>query len=74
MTSEIYSLFPQTQARIGFTSIIVSHDIPKVFDLADQIVLLNTGEIDVFASPAEIQHSTKPHIRDLVEKTMVNCD
>ena len=74
MTSEIYSLFAQTQARIGFTSIIVSHDIPKVFDLADQVVLLNKGEIDVFASPDEIHHSTKPHIRDFVEKTMVNCD
>jgi len=74
MTSEIYSLFSQTQARIGFTSIIVSHDIPKVFDLADQIVLLNKGEIDVFTSPDEIQHSTKPYIRDFVEKTMINCD
>ena len=74
MTSEIYSLFAQTQARIGFTSIIVSHDIPKVFDLADQVVLLNKGEIDVFASPDEIQHSTKPHIKDFIEKTMVNCD
>lgn len=74
MTSEIYSLFTLTQARIGYTSIIVSHDIPKVFDLADQIVLLNKGEIDVFSSTDEIQHSTKPHIRDFVEKTMVNCD
>ena len=74
MTSEIYTLFSQTQARIGFTSIIVSHDIPKVFELADQIVLLNKGEVDVFTSPDEIQHSTKPHIRDFVEKTMVNCD
>jgi phospholipid/cholesterol/gamma-HCH transport system ATP-binding protein len=74
MTSEIYSLFSRTQARIGFTSIIVSHDIPRVFELADQIILLNNGEIDVFSSPDEIQHSTKPYIRDFVEKTMVNCD
>ncbi len=74
MTSEIYSLFSQTQARIGFTSIIVSHDIPKVFDLADQIVLLNNGEIDVFLSPEDIQYSTKSYIRDFFEKTMVNYD
>jgi phospholipid/cholesterol/gamma-HCH transport system ATP-binding protein len=74
MTSEIYRLFSRTQARIGFTSIIVSHDIPKVFELADQIVLLNKGEIDVFSSPEEIQQSVKPYIVDFVEKTMVNCD
>ncbi len=28
---------------------------------------------ELSASPDEIQHSTKPHIRDFVEKTMVNC-
>jgi len=74
MTSEIYDLFSRTQTRIGYTSIIVSHDIPKVFELADQIVLLNRGEVDVFGSPAEIELSTKPHIREFVEKTMVNCE
>ena len=74
MTNEIYDLFARTQARIGYTSIIVSHDIPKVFDLADQIVLLNKGEIDVFASPEDIQHSTKQNIRDFYEHTMVKCD
>jgi phospholipid/cholesterol/gamma-HCH transport system ATP-binding protein len=74
MTSEIYRLFSRTQARIGFTSIIVSHDIPKVFELADQIILLNKGEIDVFSSPEEIQQSVKPYIMDFVEKTMVNSN
>jgi phospholipid/cholesterol/gamma-HCH transport system ATP-binding protein len=74
MTSDIYDLFSRTQDRIGFTSIIVSHDIPRVFELADQIVLLNNGEIDVFAAPEDIQQSTKPHIQEFVEKTMVNCD
>lgn len=74
MTKEIYELFSRTQARIGYTSIIVSHDIPKVFELADQIVLLNKGEIDVFASPDDIQHSEKQSIRDFYKQSMVNCD
>ena len=74
MTNEIYELFSKTQERIGYTSVIVSHDIPKVFKLADQIVLLNKGEIDVFASPDEIQYSTKQNIRDFYQQTMVKCD
>ena len=74
MTNEIYDLFSQTQERLGYTSIIVSHDIPKVFKLADQIVLLNKGEIDVFATPDEIQYSTKQNIRDFYQETMVKCD
>ena len=74
MTNEIYELFSITQARIGYTSIIVSHDIPKVFDLADQIVLLSKGEVDVFDSSEEIKHSDKPEIIDFIEKAMLNCE
>lgn len=70
MTGEIYDLFARTQSQIGYTAVIVSHDIPRVFDLADQIVLLNKGEVDVFASPEEIQFSSKPYIKEFAEQTM----
>lgn len=70
MTKEIYQLFDRIQEQVGFTSIIVSHDIPKVFNLADQVIILNRGEMDVFASPEEIQWSDKQHIQDFVRTTM----
>lgn len=70
MTQEIYQLFARTQEQIGYTSIIVSHDIPKVFNLADQVIVLHNGEIEVFPSPEAIQWSSKPHIRKFVKTTM----
>lgn len=70
MTDEIYRLFARTQREVGYTAIIVSHDIPKVFNLADQVIVLGQGMIDFFNSPEEIQWSTKPHIRDFVKTTM----
>ena len=70
MTQEIYELFSRTQKRLGYTAVIVSHDIPKVFDLADRIILLNRGEVDVFNDIEEIVHSTKPYIREFAEMTM----
>lgn len=70
MTQEIYQLFARTQAQIGYTSIIVSHDIPKVFNLADQVIVLHNGSMDVFPSPEEIQWSEKPHIKQFVKTTM----
>ncbi len=70
MTQEIYQLFAETQARVGFTSIIVSHDIPKVFNLADQVIVLHQGAMDVFTNPEEIQWSKKDHIQDFVRTTM----
>lgn len=70
MTHEIYELFARTIEKLGYTSIIVSHDIPGIFNLADQVIILDQGKVDVFDSPDEIQWSDKPHIRDFVEKTM----
>lgn len=70
MTQEIYQLFARTQEQVGYTSIIVSHDIPKIFNLADQVIVLHKGVVDVFPSPEAIQWSQKPHIREFVKTTM----
>ena len=70
MTRDIYHLFSRTQALVGYTSVIVSHDIPKVLNLADHVIILNHGAVDVFASPEEIQWSTKENIREFVKTTM----
>ena len=70
MTQDIYHLFAKTQAEFGFTSVIVSHDIPKIFNLADQVIILNSGKMDVFDSPEQIQWSEKPHIQEFVQTTM----
>jgi phospholipid/cholesterol/gamma-HCH transport system ATP-binding protein len=70
MTQEIYQLFARTQEQVGYTSIIVSHDIPKVFNLADQVIVLHKGVVDVFPSPEAIQWSQKPHIQEFVKTTM----
>ena len=70
MTREIYQIFARTQEQVGYTSIIVSHDIPKIFNLADQVMYLNNGSMDVFPSPDAIQWSQKPHIREFVKTTM----
>jgi phospholipid/cholesterol/gamma-HCH transport system ATP-binding protein len=72
MTQEIYHLFDRMQKRLGYTAVIVSHDIPGVFDLADQIILLNKGEVDIFNDVSEITRSEKPYIREFAEMTMGN--
>ena len=70
ITMDIYRLFFKTQQKFGFTSIIVSHDIPKVFNLADQVVILNNGKMTFFEKPENMQYSTDPLIMKFVEQTM----
>jgi len=67
---EIYRLFLDTQQRLAYTSIIVSHDIPKIFNLADQVILINKGQFNTFASPEEIQQSKLPEIQAFVRSVM----
>ncbi|MBM9535762.1 ABC transporter ATP-binding protein [Desulfobulbus alkaliphilus] len=70
MTREIYELFTTTQQRLGYTAVIVSHDIPQVFSLANQIVLLNKGEFDVFTDADQIGRSQKRFIREFALMVM----
>jgi phospholipid/cholesterol/gamma-HCH transport system ATP-binding protein len=70
ITMDIYRLFFRTQKQFGYTAIIVSHDIPRVFNLADKVVILNKGKMVSFDSPEEIQMSTDPVVSDFAEETM----
>ena len=67
---EIYRLFYKIQKEMGYTAVIVSHDIPKIFNLADQVVVMHEGMAKVFSSSEEIQWSQDPIIQDFVQMTM----
>ncbi|MFC1827657.1 ABC transporter ATP-binding protein [Thermodesulfobacteriota bacterium] len=67
---EIYRLFYKIQKKMGYTAVIVSHDIPKIFNLADQVVVMHEGKAKVFSSSEEIQWSNDPIIQDFVQMTM----
>ncbi len=55
-TSEsIYDLFIQTQRRLNYTALIVSHDIPRIFRVGDNIAVLNGGKIESVISSKEIK-------------------
>jgi phospholipid/cholesterol/gamma-HCH transport system ATP-binding protein len=67
---ETYRLFHKIQREMGYTAVIVSHDIPKIFNLADQVVVMHEGMAKVFNSSEEIQWSDDPIIQDFVQMTM----
>lgn len=69
-SNEIYRLFHKTQRKLGYTAVIVSHDVPKIFKLADYVALLADGKIQGVMSPESFQLSEHPLIRRYVEETM----
>lgn len=69
-SNEIYRLFHKTQAQLKYTAVIVSHDVPKIFKLADYVALLANGVMQECISPEEFQLSDNPLVREFVETTM----
>ncbi|WP_305042621.1 ABC transporter ATP-binding protein [Geoalkalibacter sp.] len=69
-SNEIYRLFHRTQQQLKYTAVIVSHDVPKIFKLADTVALLAEGVIQGCMSPEEFQLAENPLIREFVETTM----
>ena len=69
-SNEIYRLFHKTQEQLKYTAVIVSHDVPKIFKLADYVALLAEGVVQGCMSPEEFQLAKNPLIRDFVETTM----
>ena len=69
-SNEIYRVFFKTQTQLKYTAVIVSHDVPKIFKLADYVALLHGGLVQGCITPEEFQLSTDPVIREFVETTM----
>lgn len=69
-SNEIYRVFFRSQAQLGYTAVIVSHDVPKIFKLADHVALLYNGVVQDYLTPEEFQLSDNPVIKDYVETTM----
>jgi phospholipid/cholesterol/gamma-HCH transport system ATP-binding protein len=69
-SNEIYRVFFKSQSQLGYTSVIVSHDVPKIFKLADYVALLHNGCIQDCLTPEAFQTSENPVIRDFVKSTM----
>ena len=69
-SNEIYRLFYRTQEEFHYTAVIVSHDVPKIFKLSDNVALIHEGTLQPSLSPEDFQLSENPAIKQFVETTM----
>ncbi|GAB4488612.1 MAG: ABC transporter ATP-binding protein [Thermodesulfovibrionales bacterium] len=64
--SSIHRLIVKTHEKHGFTGIIISHDIPQIFDVADTVAMLYNGRIIETGSSEQIRKSEDPVIRQFI--------
>ncbi|MBW4056144.1 MAG: ABC transporter ATP-binding protein [Proteobacteria bacterium] len=66
----IHQLIKDTHAKFGFTAVIVSHEIPEIFDVAQNVAMLFRGKILQYGTPDEIINSTDPAIRQFISGSL----
>jgi len=68
ITSDLINLLiRKLQERLKITSIAVTHDMRSAYHIADRIAMLHEGRIHAIGTPAEIQASTDPAVRQFIE-------
>jgi phospholipid/cholesterol/gamma-HCH transport system ATP-binding protein len=66
----IHQLIRETHAKFGFTAVIVSHEIPDIFDIAQNAAMLFRGEILQFGSAEEIRNSINPVVKQFISGSL----
>lgn len=61
--NSVIDLIARTHERYGFTGVIVSHNIPDIFTLADQVAMLADGRIIAAGQPEAVMNSREPRVR-----------
>jgi phospholipid/cholesterol/gamma-HCH transport system ATP-binding protein len=52
---------------LGATSILVTHDVPESFAIADYVYFLANGGVHAEGTPAQLRASTDPTVRQFID-------
>jgi phospholipid/cholesterol/gamma-HCH transport system ATP-binding protein len=63
----IHNLIRKMHATFGFTGVIVSHDIPEVFEISDRVAMLANGIIEEIGMTQEFLASKNPVVRQFLQ-------
>jgi|SRR5689334_15281741 len=66
----IHELIRKVHGAVGFTGVIVSHDIPEVFKISDRVAMLANGVIAEGGPTEEFVKSRNPIVRQFLEGEM----
>jgi len=66
LVNTIHRLIQGLHRKLGFTAVMVSHEIPEIFEIADTVAMLHEGRIVEVGTPAAIQASTNPVVRQFI--------
>ncbi|HMQ69941.1 MAG TPA: ABC transporter ATP-binding protein [Ignavibacteria bacterium] len=69
MSDQIDDLIKDLGDKLKVTSIVVTHDIFSVYDVADEVAMMHEGKIYFHGTPKELTETNDQLIRDFLNRT-----
>ncbi|HMN02202.1 MULTISPECIES: ABC transporter ATP-binding protein [Geobacter] len=66
----IHELIRRTHERFGYTAVIVSHEIPEIFDISENVAMLYRGKIVEQGTSEDIRRSEHPVVRQFISGSL----
>lgn len=60
-------LIKDLSQKLVITSLVVTHDMQSVFNIADRIAMVHKGKIVEIGTPGEIKNSANPYIQQFIQ-------
>ncbi|MCB0343230.1 MAG: ABC transporter ATP-binding protein [Pseudobdellovibrionaceae bacterium] len=69
-TNAVNQLILELSKQLQVTSMVVSHDMHCALDIADRIIVLDQGQIVEEGTPAELQKSNQPLVKEFLSEVV----
>lgn len=66
MSDIISDLILELKAKLGVTSVVITHDMHSAFKIADYIAFLYEGKILLYGTPEEFRKTDNPYVKQFV--------
>ena len=73
----VHQMIANYQRKLGFTGVIVSHEIPEIFSISQRVALLNKGDIIFQGTPEQLNTDDNPVISAFIhghESSLLDID
>jgi phospholipid/cholesterol/gamma-HCH transport system ATP-binding protein len=67
LVNTIHHLIMELHSKFHFTAVMVSHEIPEIFGIADRVAMLHEGVIIESGSPEAVQASANPIVQQFIQ-------
>lgn len=64
----VFEMISDYRERFGFTALLVSHDIPEVFEISDRVAWLDEGIIKFFGPPEDLNAEAESALEGFLNK------